>query len=473
MNKFVDFFFPKTPGDKRATKAFSIAAIVLVVVILLNVFVGTLSADKTQLDISGKGIYKISDVSMEVIENLEYDIELIMVYNGTPYDRVNKFVNKYAGLSDRITAKLVNPAQDTSVMTEYDCVSGDLVVSCPETGKYKTITMLGPDDALVLTTTNSYTGSTSATTMDADSQITSAIKQVTGSMSGTAYVMTGHGEFELPTGAADVIEKNSIAISETPINLLMSEGGIPEDCTTLICYAPTSDLADDELDIIRNYLQSGGHMTLVLNDYEQKNFNSLISEYGLEVQSGYAGDAKNYYYNYVNYYGYFCIAPELSTTSPITSDITEASLVLYPFGMKEVAPARDTISLDAFMTTTDSGLLLIDEESVEENVKLIMGATATEKVENGKTSSLTVFSAATLIDDSITESYPNMSNLDIFIKAVTSQLEVDAISIAPISLTNSLNTITNAGFIGILFMYVLPLMILVYGVIYCVRRKRR
>ena len=93
MNKFVDFFFPKTPGDKRATKAFSIAAIVLVVVILLNVFVGTLSADKTQLDISGKGIYKISDVSMEVIENLEYDIELIMVYNGTPYDRVNKFVN--------------------------------------------------------------------------------------------------------------------------------------------------------------------------------------------------------------------------------------------------------------------------------------------------------------------------------------------------------------------------------------------
>lgn len=472
MNKFVDFFFPKTPGDKRASKNFGIAAIVLAVIILLNVFAGTLSTDITQLDISGKGIYKISDTSMEIIDNLEHEVEIIMVYNGTPDNRISKFINTYASLSDKISARLVNPAKETSIITDYDCVNGQVVVACEATGKHTVIDMMGPSDALILTTTNAYTGTTSASAIDADSQITSAVRLVTGGSTATAYVLTGHGEHDLPATAAETIEQNNIAISETPVNLLMDEGGIPEDCSTLICYAPTSDLAVDEIDILREYLQSGGNLTLILNSDEMGNFNTLIAEYGLEVQPGIVGDTQNFYYNYVNYYGYFCIAPELSSDSPITSDLTEAALILYPYGMLETTPARDSITVDPFMTTTDSGLLYIDDTNMEENVKVILGATATETVE-GITSCLTVITAASLIDDTITSSYPNMSNLDVFIRATTANLEVDAISIPEISLTNTYNNITDAGLIPILFMYVLPLGIIIYGVVYCVRRKRK
>ena len=472
MNKFVDFFFPKTPGDKRATKNFGIAAIVLVVVILINVFAGTLSTDITQIDISGKGIYKISDTSKEIINELEHDIELIMVYNGEPDNRISKFVNTYAAQSNKISARIANPAKETEIMTKYSCVNGQLVVFCEDTGKFSVIDMMGQSDALMTVTTDPYTGTTSPVSFDADGQITSAVRYVTGSAVSNAYVLTGHGEFDLSPTAINAIEKNNIALSDKRVNLLM-DGGIPADCSTLICYAPTNDLANDEVEILRNYLKSGGNFTLILNSDSMANFNSLVAEYGLEVRKGFAGDTSNFYSNYVNYYGYFCIAPEFSAESPITKDITSSAFIVYPFGMKETTPARDTIVVDSFMTTTDTGLIYADENNFEENVKVILGATATEN-SDGKTSCLTVMTTASLIEENIVSAYPNMANIDVFINAVTANLEVDAISIPPVSMTATYNNIAQtAGIIPILFMYVLPIGIIIYGVVYCIRRKRK
>ena len=41
---------------------------------------------------------------------------------------------------------------------------------------------------------------------------------------------------------------------------LLTDGGIPEDCSLLILNEPDQDLADDELDMILNYLAEGGQV---------------------------------------------------------------------------------------------------------------------------------------------------------------------------------------------------------------------
>ena len=474
MNKFIDFFFPKTEGDKRASRVFGIAAIVLVIVVLINVFAGVFKTNITQFDISGNGIYKISDESKTVVSALENDVDLIMVYSGEPDNRITKFIYGYAALSSRLHFGIVDPNDDPSILTKYNCSANQLVVSCEATGKTAVIDVIGTSNALMTVTMNSYTGSAVPAALDADGQLTSAVMQVTGEASETAYILTGHGESDFPSNAVSFIAKNNINLAENSVNLLKDEGGIPDDCSALICFNPISDLADDELKILRNYLQSGGNFMLLINDSSLENFNALIKEYGLEIQSGVVGDVNNFYYNYINYYGYFCLYPELSQASSVTANISSDALILYPFGMLETEPARDTITVDPFMTTSDGGLMYISDEDIVSDTTFIIGARAMEETDSGARSCFTVFTTANLIDDAITTTYPSMSNIDIFINALTSNMSsITAVSIPATPLTTSLNTVNGARPISIILMYILPLLIIVYGIIYCVRRKKR
>jgi hypothetical protein len=82
------------------------------------------------------------------------------------------------------------------------------------------------------------------------------------------------------------------------------------------------------------------------------------------MQNGTVGDEAKFYQTYAQYYGYYCIAPGLSTVSPVTSAVSANALLLYPRGMLEVTPERRGSTLDAFMTTSEKGFLFVDENNV-------------------------------------------------------------------------------------------------------------
>lgn len=476
QKSIVDFFFAKTSGDRRASKAVIIAAVALVVVIICNLLIAKLSTSVTEIDISGNGLYKVSDTAKDYIKSLDQDVELILVASDDQIDnRILKYVNNYAAQSRHLSVSQVDPYENTSILETYDCTSGSLVVNCEATEKFTSIPFSGSSDALILTSINASTGTASAAYFDAEGQITSALDYVTGDTTGLIYTLSGHNESDFPVNAADAVTKSNISIADKPINLLSTEGGIPEDCDLLICYNPSTDLADDELSILKDYMQSGGNLMLFIDSYDLENFNALAAEYGMEIQNGYVGDEENFFYNYVNYYGYYCIYPVLSEDSAITEDIDSMAFLLYPVGMKETAPARDTITVSPFMTTSDKGLSYIDEENYVQGETYTLGASATEIIdsEKGISSNLTVITAVSLIDDQITSAYPNMANLDIFMNAVTQNFDnVSNISIPAKSLSVTYNTITNHLPLSLLFIAVIPIAFLIYGIAYSIKRKK-
>jgi len=475
-SNFVDFFFAKTAGDKRASRAIIVAAIVLVVVILCNIAVAKLSSSFTEIDLSSNNLYKVSDEAKEYLDTLEYDIELILVGSEDSIDqRISKYVNNYAALSNKVSLSTEDPYKNTSILETYDCTSSCLVVNCDTTGKSTYIPFTGSSDAIIVTTYNNSTGATSATEFDADGQITSAVDYVTNETSnGTVYMLAGHNESPFPTNVSSLIKKSNLTISESPVNLLKDKDGIPEDCGLMICYNPTTDLAKDEVDILRDYMSAGGDLMIFLDVNTFENFNAILAEYGLEVQQGYVGDLLKYYYNYASYYGCYCFAPEFNEEHPVTAGIKSDGFLLYPIGMLQTAPARDTITVTPFMTTSDHGTSYIDEENYVENVKYILGADAVEQTAGGE-SRLTVVSAISLIDDQVTTAYPNMANTDIFMNAVTESFDdIENISIPPKSLTVSTNTVSGGSFMvfAIMFIGVIPIVTIVCGIVYCVKRKK-
>lgn len=474
----VSFKWLTKRGSHHGMVSMGMTAIVIAIVILLNLAITNLPKNITQYDISGNALYEISDTTTKFVDSLQNNIDIIVICEDSKLDpRVETFIDKYAALSDKISVEYVDPVADPTVLDTYNCETGTVIVSCPDTGKTKSISLADSSDgAFIVYTLNSTTYSYDESYFDGDNVLTNGINYVVSGDSSKAYVLTGHGESDLSDGAASSVTNNNIEIAEDSLDLLV-DGGVPDDCNLLICYSPTTDLANDELTIIQDYLQSGGNLLLLTDYCDLTNFNALMTEYGLAMQNGYVGDQTNYYSQYASTYGYYCLYPTLSTDSDITSTIESNALIVQPRGMLSVDPARDTITLTSFMTTSDKGLLYVDEDNYTIG-QYILGATAVETIdssidEDGQ-SSVTVYSTTSLVQSGI-EEYPSLSNLQIFSNSVGAIVgNTDSFAITAKSLDSSAYvTFDNYGFWAVLFVFIIPIAIFVGGIIYWNKRRKR
>lgn len=449
-----------------------VTVIVIAIVIFLNLIIGQLPSNVTEFDISDNSMYTVSYTSEEFLQNLDQDIEIIVLSENTD-EHILKFIYSYAANSSHITVKEIDPVMNPSILETYETVSDTVLVVNMETGKREAIQMYGFDgyeEALLLYDYDYYYnyGEYYASAFDADGQVTSAINKTTSDISETIYTLEGHGESALGESATDLIGKTNLSLNS--VNLL-SNGGVPEDCSFLICNNPTEDLADDELTILQNYLKAGGNVMLFIDDAELSNFSALMAEYGLEIQAGYVGDQVRYNKTYESQFKYYCFAPVLSTDNEITASISNEALILYARGMLESEPIRDTITTTAFLTTSESGINYIDDENIIEGTYVI-GARATETTDSG-VGSFTVISAVYLIDEDIVSSFTNMSNLDIFMNAITTNFEdVQSLAISSKSLVVSNNSLSFTGLWSLLFVVVVPLGILVGGFVFWLKRRK-
>ena len=483
-NKKVNKTSPEKPGNKARGSSIktkhgiytaAISAMVIAIVIIFNLVISSLPDGTLEYDISPQDIYTVTDQSVDYLETLDKDVEIVVLAQEAAVDeRISKFINNYAKLSSHITLEVIDPVLNPTALETYEAQENNVIVTCADTGKTKTLELgaiYGYGDALILYDYEYavYYNTYQAVAIDAEGQLTSAINYVTSEEENTLYLLDGHGESALGTTASDAISKSNI---ETETLNLMKDGSIPSECELIVCVSPTEDLTDDELDMLETYLKTGGNVMLLLDTSELSNFNSLLETYGLQIQDGYVADSENYYKVYAQTYGYFCIYPELSASDSITSGITEDALLLYPHGLLEITPLRRGAAVSAFMTTSESGLLVVDENTTTEG-QYILGATSVETFEDADDteSRLTVITAVDLVSDEIPTSF---SNIDIFLNAVNLNFgELENLVIPTKSLDIETNTIAHPGIWSIMFIGVIPLALLIGGLVYWVRRRNR
>jgi ABC-2 type transport system permease protein len=148
-------------------------------------------------------------------------------------------------------------------------------------------------------------------------------------------------------------------------------------------------------------------------------------------------------------------------------------MVIYPRSIKLTDPARETIEQSVFMTTTDSGVLVTDGNTDGTAGKYTLGVTASEDTDSGK-STLTLISAVSLIDENITGSFANMSNLQIFMAALTQNINiVSSVTIPARSLSVTYNVFDSYGVYASLFVFILPAVCLATGLIVWLKRRKR
>ena len=460
----------RTSGTKHGAYSVGLTVLVIAVVIVFNLVVGQIPEAYRNLDVSSTKIYDISDTTTELLDSLDSDVDMkVLAVKDDTDERITTFLSRYASLSDKINVEWIDPVLHPSALTDYDTTENTIVISCEDTGKTTTVSF---DDILVMDQYSYYYyGTTSYTEFDGEGQLTGAVNYVTNEADHTIYQTTGHGESTLSTTITDLMEKNSYTLSE--VNLLMSTS-IPEDCDLLLMYAPTTDLSEDEAQMLRDYLAGGGKVMILFGDTSSADLPSLagvLSEYGIEAADGYIADPTRCYQG-----NYYYIFPELSVSGDLADNIfSEMVLLTNAHGMNLTDPERDTISTTSFMSSSDQAYAVTEE--TQEQGSYTLGAVATETIESADEEStesrLTVISAGSLIDQSITDTFPQLENTQIFMNAVTANFEgVQNLSIEAKSLGTEYNTMQHTGLLSFLVIFGIPAVILIGGFVVWFRRRR-
>ncbi|WP_216697039.1 Gldg family protein [Anaerostipes faecalis] len=470
MDKLKKLF--QTNGSRKGSYSILLSVIVFGILLVVNLLIGQLPEKIRKIDISDTNIYEISSKSRKLVKNLDSNIIFyIIAEKDNTDDRIKTFVNKYAGMSEKIKVQWIDPVLHPSALTKYNTEENSIVVSCSKTDRQLSISF---DDILV-SDASYYGTSSSASSFDGDGQLTSAVNYVTNTKEYKAYYTSGHGESSLSSSVSSLLEKSRITTSE--LNLL-SASSIPEDCDLLILNGLTSDLTKDETTVLSKYLKNGGKVVTLMayTDKDMDNLYGLLEDYGLKVADGYIADTERCYQG-----NYYYLVPNLSVSGDMASGISSASvLMINSKGMTQTDPARDIITTESFMTTSENGYAITEDN--QKQGSFILGATATESVtvknSNGKKveaeSRLTVFGSNMLIDEQVTSSFSSLENLTLFTNAVTGNLDnADNISISPKSLEVSYNSIAHPGPFSILIIFIIPLALIVGGFVVWFRRRRR
>ncbi len=476
----------RTSGTKHGAYSVGLTALVVAVVIVLNLIVGQIPEAYRNIDVSSTRIYDISDTTVDLLEDLDKEVDMtVLAVKDETDERITTFLSRYAALTGKIDVEWIDPVLHPSALTEHDTSENTIVVSCGETGKTTTVSfsdILVPDEYSYY-----YYGTESYTEFDGEGQLTSAVNYVTNDVDQTIYQTTGHGESSLSGTITDLMEKNSYTLSE--LNLLMATS-IPEDCDLLLMYAPAADLSEDEAVMLGDYLDGGGKVMILFGDTspsDMPNLSSVLKEYGMETVDGYIADPSRCYQG-----NYYYIFPELSVSGDMAAGVSSQMVLLtYAQGMSLTDPERDTIVTTSFLSSSDQSYAVTEE--TQEQGSYVLGAVAAETIgsqeisdegeaaddgtsddsEDTEESRLTVISAGSLIDASITDTFPQLENTQIFMNAVTANFEgVQNLSIEAKSLGVEYNTVQHAGLFSFLVIFGIPAVILIGGFVVWFRRRK-
>ncbi len=465
---------------KKGGYSFAMIAVVIAIAVMVNLFVRALPEKYTSIDMTATQIYSIGEVTKEVLGDLDKKVDIYVVAeSGTVNDQIENFVDIYGSESDKISVTDMDPVLHPSFLEDNGITSNSVYVVCEETGKSRSIAF---DDILIYDEyTYYYQGQYYYTDFDGEGLLTSAISYVTAEKGNKVYLTEGHGESELSASASDMLVKSNWEVDT--VNLLTDQG-VPKDCRQLLINAPVKDFADDELAMIREYMSKGGNVVLFIgySSAERSNIEALLEEYGLVLEDGYVADTERYYRDY------YQIFAQTNTSSEIGEVLGEDAMILLSnaTGMTQTDPARDTITVETFMQTSDAALLVKGDDTAEGTYllgatakELISGSEDGESTEDAETeeetevySALTVITADQMCADNIVQYYTNISNLDVLVEAVNCNAEMENVSIPVKSLNVPTNTITSGLFWSVIYIAVIPAGALVIGFIIWLKRRK-
>lgn len=330
---------------KHGAMATAFTCVFIALVVLVNV-IATVIFDKfpITIDLTENKIYSVSEDAKEYIEKINKDVTITVlaaeddfenVQYGSDYTKqASELLEKYRKYNSKISVRFVDYLSNPDVLKDYTETQSleqyDIIFetkSVDENGnEFKRIKVVKPMDLVNLTdeieesisnyygskdTFIQYSGGSYQTfiqcayykfieSSNAESAFTSALMSVADENPvKVTFLNTNRNETEL-SYFKSLLEANAYVVEE--INVSTEE--IPEDTNIIVMAAPKVDYTAEEIDKLDAFLNNDGKLEkhlLYMASIEQgktPNIDEFLEEYGLEITHEVIGetDTNNYYY---------------------------------------------------------------------------------------------------------------------------------------------------------------------------------
>lgn len=452
----------------------TITALVLAILVVVNVFVSALPSSVTKYDISSTKLYSITSNTKVVVNALEEDVTIYwIVQSDAEDDVIENLLSKYESLSDHIQVVRKNPDVYPTFAEQYtdeEVQNNSLVVECGDKSRFISYSDIYIQEADMY----SYSYSTS---FDGEGAITSAIDYVVSEELPQLYVLEGHGEAELPATFSDSIEKENIEIQTLS---LLTVDEIPKEADCILIYGPTSDISEEERDMLSDYAAEGGKLLVMAGpteDDDLENLYSLLSEYGVEASEGIVVEADREHYAFQMPY---VLLPDMNSSDITDSLIEENYYAIMPISTGLTVGANTngatvtellTTSMDSFSKTAGYDLSTYEKEDGDIDGPFAVAVS----VEVSNDGQIVWFTSSEFLSD-MYNAYSSGANSDLGMNALSSLIgESEAIAIRSKSLNYNYLTISEStgSLLKLIMIGVFPLAYLGIGIWVVLRRRER
>lgn len=455
---------------------FVLTLIVLAIIVAVNILVKALPSTITQFDISAAQLYSVTSSTKVVVNNLQKDVTIYWITQSGKEDSViEKLLNIYDDMSEHVTVVKKNPDVYPTFAAQYtdETVSNNsLIVESGDRNRY-----ISYNDIYDMDTTNYYTTGSVSSSFDGESEITTAIDYVVSEDLPKAYLLTGHGEAEISTAFSDALQKGNY---ETEDFSLLNVDEIPEDADLIVINAPSSDLSEEEVTMLKDYVSEGGHLLVFSGpnkaDAKLTNLNSMLDTVGVTLNDGVVIENSRDYYAFAQNY---ILLPEIKDSDITSALIDEKSNVIMPIAAGLTVSGSSSYTVTSLLETSEESyckaagyeLTTYEKEEGDTDGPFSLAVAVEKEGADGKI----VWIASDVFLDDGYNSYSSGANIDFVMNSITYMIDrEDQVSIRAKSLDYNYLTISdsNANKIKIIMIVLIPAFYLLYGVEEILRRRK-
>ena len=479
MKNLLDSF--KTRSFRVGGYSIATTAIVVAIAIVANILVSSLPTSWTQFDTTSNKLYSITDQTKSLVNKLDKDVTIYwIVRDGYEDTYLENLLPQYEDLSSKLDVVQKDPDISPTFATQYtDSVAeNSLVVTCGDRYRY-----LDYRDLYVLDQEKYYTENKEEYSFNGESELTSAIDFVVSEDLPKIYLLSGHGEVPIPAGYADALDDANVETAD--LSLLTIEF-VPADADCVLVNAPQTDISEDEIRKLKDYLGNGGNVILLTDPPQQgrlTNLETLMSGYGVNAADGIVIETDQ------NYYAWdypFYLLPKLESHD-ITNPLRQADYrVMLPFAqgltvsndLPEGIKALELLTTSKTSLSKASGYNMTGFEKEEGDVDgpFALAVSVTQTLDDGLYSHILWVSSSLLMDENA-NAMVSGGNMSFFMNMINYLCEPEGNNITIYAKNTSAEYLVmdnaTASYLTLMMVGLIPAAYLLFGIINTVRRKRR
>ncbi|MDR0720046.1 MAG: GldG family protein [Treponema sp.] len=463
------------------------AAILILVSAILTMTAENIPAFR--FDLTKTGLFKLDSRTVLFLRSLDKDVVINVLAredtfaNETEYNaQANELMRLFSKTGGRVSLRYVDYVRDPGFAAAYPGLimkHGDILVSSKE--KHYLI----KTEELFNYARNPQ-GQLSIASSKAEEVLYRAILSVAGSRTLRALISAGHGEYTMDDFCQLLLNNNYELSTGTIIT-----GGINPETDIVIIIAPHSDFSDEELQKLDSFLINGGDYgktILYCADAEQPplpNLSLFLQEWGVLTEDGAVFETdENRVYNYHPFYAIADYAEDsyggvfAEIGKPMLMPISRPLSLVFEYRNNYSAKALLSFAASTGVRPPDAGpdFTARDARKRGPMPALVLCAYRILNRETAKTekaSYLLVSGSAGMLDGYAVNS-PSFSNADYITNLLNSLSgREEALTLRPKSFgaQGLMLSRAQANTLGAIMIFVIPLLVLAFGVFIWIKRR--